>query len=209
MITKTVSRRELLKGTGALFVGFNLFPTIARAAGSAAISDGTQPQATSLDSWLAVAEDGSVTVFTSKVELGTGVETALAQIVAEELDIAFAQMKVESGDTSRTVDQGLTAGSRTLLLAGPQLRQVAAATRQALLKLASGRLNVPPEELEVKEGVVNIKDAPSNKVSYAELGGGRRLNVSVSATGAGWDLKVATEAKSKDPKTYKIVGTPV
>jgi nicotinate dehydrogenase subunit B len=208
MNTKMVSRRELLKSTGALVVGFNLFPPIALA-GGAAPSDLAEPDARSLDSWLAVSRDGSVTLFTSKVELGTGVETALAQIVAEELDIALAQMKVESGDTSKTVDQGLTAGSRTLLLAGPQLRQVAAATREALLKLASGRLNVPPEKLEVKEGVVSVKDAPAHKVSYAELVGGKRLNVNVTASGTGWDLKVATEAKPKDPKTYKIVGTSV
>ena len=65
-----------------------------------------------LDSWMAVAQDGNVTVFTGKVELGTGVVTALAQIVAEELDVAFNRVHMDSGDTDKAVDQGVTAASQ-------------------------------------------------------------------------------------------------
>ncbi len=73
-----------------------------------------------------------MTVFTSKVDLGTGIETALSQIVAEELDVPFKAIHMEVGDTTKTVDQGVTAGSRTIERAGPQLRQAAAAARQEL-----------------------------------------------------------------------------
>src|SRR5580700_1633535 len=142
METSTISRRELLKGTGALVVSFSLFGSAARVLAQAAAGSG-EPEAASLDSWLAVAADGNVTVFTSKVELGTGTQTALAQIVAEELDVPFARILMETGDTAKTVDQGLTVASRTVERAGPQLRQAAAAGRQALLQLASVRLNAP------------------------------------------------------------------
>ena len=209
MKEQTISRRDLLKGAGALVVSFSLWSPVTRALGQAAgAAPGVPtPDATSLDSWLAVAADGNVTVFTSKVELGTGTQTALAQIVAEELDVPFGRIRMETGDTAKTVDQGLTVASRTVERAGPQLRQAAAAGRQALLQLASTRLNAPAEKLQVSDGVVSVAGGAGKKVSYAELVGGKRFNVRITATGTGWDLKVAPEVKAKDPKTYKIVGT--
>ena len=92
---------------------------------------------TSLDSWLAITPDGTVTVFTSKVELGTGVDTALAQIVAEELDVPFDQIKMDRATPRRPSTRASTVGSRTIERAGPQIRQAAAAARQELLKLAA------------------------------------------------------------------------
>ena len=92
--TSTISRRDLLKGTGALIVSFSMAGHAVRALPRkrprAQRSRGRRTRSQALDSWLAVAQDESVTVFTSKVELGTGTETALAQIVAEELDVPFA-----------------------------------------------------------------------------------------------------------------------
>src|SRR5438445_10952210 len=102
---------------------------------------------------MTIGRDGSVTVFSSKVDLGTGVETALGQIVADELDVQFKQIKMVTGDTTTAVDQGITAGSRTVELAGPQLRQAAAAARQELLKLASTRLGDAVTTLTVTDGV--------------------------------------------------------
>jgi len=85
-------------------VSFSLWSPVSRALAQASgAATNLEPDATSLDSWLAVAADGNVTVFTSKVELGTGTQTALAQIVAEELDVPFARIRMESGDTSKTV----------------------------------------------------------------------------------------------------------
>ena len=118
METKSISRRQLLKGTGALVVGFSFWGpasrAFAQAAGQSAVTGSGDLDAGQLDSWLAIAQNGKVTVFTSKVELGTGVETALAQMVAEELDVPFQSVYMDSGDTDRSVDQAVTAGSRTL-----------------------------------------------------------------------------------------------
>jgi nicotinate dehydrogenase subunit B len=209
MNTKPISRRQFVKRTGALIVSFSFAGPISRVLAQSEAQPGAEPEATSLDSWLAVAQDGSVTVFTSKVELGTGVETALAQIVAEELDVPFSRIKMDAGDTDKTIDQSVTAASRTIERGGPQLRQAAAAGRQELLKLASARLEVPVERLVVRDGVVSVVDKPTKKISYGDLVGGRRFNVKITATGKGWDMKVAPEVPAKDPKDYKIIGTSV
>src|SRR5215469_12554962 len=148
METKShISRRDLLKSTGVLVVGFSFFGPFANALaqGDGLSVDGMDP--TVLDSWLAISTDGTVTVFTGKVELGTGVVTALAQIVAEELDVPFNKVYMDSGDTDKAVDQGITAAARTVERGGPQVRQAAAAARQELLKLASARLDAPADQL--------------------------------------------------------------
>jgi nicotinate dehydrogenase subunit B len=202
-----LSRREVLKGTGALVVSFNMFGPVSRV--MAQLSAGPDLagdlQATSLDSWIAIGRDGIVKVFSSKVDLGTGVETALGQIVADELDVQFKQIRMITGDTTLAVDQGITAGSRTIELAGPQLRHAAAAARQELLKLASARLGAPVSQLTVTDGVVSVM-GNGKKVSYANLLGGKKFNVTIPATGNGWGLKVAPDVPVKDPKDYKVVG---
>jgi nicotinate dehydrogenase subunit B len=204
------SRRRFLKQSGALLVYFNFFaPQRAWLATAHAEGLPAGPEATALDSWLEIASDGMVTVFTSKVELGTGIETALAQIVAEELDVPFARVKMDAGDTAKAIDQSVTAASRTLERGGPQLRQAAAAARQELVKLASAKLGTPVGELIVEDGVVRIARHPASKVAYAELIGDRHFNVKITADGTGWDMKVASEVPAKDPKKYKIVGTSV
>jgi nicotinate dehydrogenase subunit B len=208
METSTISRRELLKGTGALVVSFSLFGSAARVLAQAAAGGG-EPEAASLDSWLAVAQDGTVTVFTSKVELGTGTETALAQIVAEELDVPFGRIHMEAGDTSKTVDQAVTAASRTIERAGPQLRQAAAVGRRELVRMASERLNTPANQLTVVDGVVSAKGGSARKVSYAELVGDKRFNVKMETSGTGWDLKISPDVQVKNVNDYKIVGTSV
>jgi len=215
MTTKSISRRQILKGSGALVVGFSLVGPVLRALGQ----DGPVAEFVpdpldyldpgSLDSWLAVMQDGSVTVFTGKVDLGTGVETALAQIAAEELDVRFDQIHMKMGDTAKTVDQGRTAGSNTLQGAGPQLRQAAAAGRLELLKMASPRLGSPVEKLIVTDGVVSVVGDPAKKVSYGELIGGKLFNVKITATGRQGAIKVAPEVHAKSYKDYKVVGTSI
>src|SRR5438132_9025824 len=209
MATRQVSRRRFLKPTGGPVVSFSFSGPISQLLAQSPDLPAVEPEATQLDSWLAVAQDGSVTVFTSKVELGTGIETALAQIVADELDVPFQKIQMDWGDTAKSVDQGMTVASRTLERAGPQLRQAAAAERQQLLNLATARLQVPAEQLTVRDGVVSIISNPAQKVSFGELIGGKRFNLKITATGEGWDMKVAPEARAKDPKEYKIVGTSV
>jgi CO/xanthine dehydrogenase Mo-binding subunit len=206
MESKSISRRDLLKSTGVLIVGFSFFGAASRVLGQGdGLSvDGMDP--TVLDSWLAISKDGTVTVFTGKVELGTGVVTALAQIVAEELDVAFNKVYMDSGDTDKAVDQGVTAAARTVERGGVQLRQASAAARQELLKLASARLDAPVDKLTVTDGVVSVLGTPSKKIAYGDLLGGKRFNITIVAAGVGWDMKVAPEVPAKNPKDYKIVG---
>src|SRR5438445_546813 len=151
-----------------------------------------------LDAWLAVAADGAVTLFTGKVEIGTGVSTALAQIVAEELDVRVERVGVIQGDTERTPNQGYTAGSKTIQQGGPPIRQAAAEARRTLLGLAAARLGVTPEQLTVDDGVVAPRGDAARRVTYAELIGGRRFERAVSAP-----------ATTKRPSEYRVVGTSV
>jgi CO/xanthine dehydrogenase Mo-binding subunit len=206
MDTQSISRRDLLKSTGVLVVGFSFFGTAARALaqGDGLSVDGMDP--TVLDSWMAISKDGTVTVFTGKVELGTGVITALAQIVAEELDVPFNKVFMYSGDTDNAVDQGITAAARTIERGGVQLRQASAAARQELLKLASAHLDAPVDMLTVTDGVVSVAGNPAKKISYGDLLGGKRFNIRITASGNGWDMKVAPEVPAKNPKDYKVVG---
>ncbi|HEY7221352.1 MAG TPA: molybdopterin cofactor-binding domain-containing protein [Candidatus Binatia bacterium] len=206
MKTIELNRRQFLKTTGALVVSFNMFP-LARLSAQSMVEPHSEADPTQLDSWLAIAPDGTVTVYSGKVDLGTGVETALAQIVAEELDVPFNKVHMIGLDTTKAIDQGITAGSRTIERGGPQLRQAAAAARQELLKLASVRLGAPVEKLTVTNGTVSVAGNAAKKVSYAQLIGGKQFNVKITATGQGWNMKVAPEVRAKNFKDYKIVGS--
>jgi len=210
MRSGSISRRDFVKRTTGLVVGFNLFGSslLAQSLGQDGAFNG-DPQPTALDSWLVIGSDGIITVFTSKVDLGTGVLTALSQVMAEELDVSFKRIHMITGDTAQTIDQSQTSGSRTLHKAGPQLRQAAAAGKQELLKLASAHLDAPVGKLTVIDGLVSVTDSPSTNVTYWKLLGGKRFNVTITATGTAAELKVAPEVKAKNPKDYKIVGTSI
>lgn len=152
--------------------------------------------ANDVGSWLAIAPDGSVTVFVGKVELGTGVRTSLAQIVAEELDVPFDRITMVMGDTAKTQDQGYTAGSKTLQVAGPVLWSAAATARQKLLELAAERLNVAVDQLTVTDGIVGAPGGES--VTYGELVDGQELNMAISK-----------DIQTQRPNEFTIVGTSV
>src|SRR4051812_33946134 len=189
MTDTTFTRADFLKGGGALIVAVGLpaaaWPSGAGAAGGAPTSWPVEVDPAKLDSWLAIHADGTVTAFTGKMENHQGNRTALSQIVAEELDVPLASVRLLMGDTARTVNQGSTVGSLTIRAAGPQLRQAAANGRQALLALAATRLAVPASNLSVKGGVVRPVGDTSRQVSYAELVGGGLLGVSIPVVGRG------------------------
>ena len=125
-----ITRRQFLKGTGALIVSFNLFPSLPSVFAQSNLLPNGDLDPAQLDSWLAIAQDGTVTLFTSKVDLGTGILTALAQIAAEELDVSWKQIKVIQGDTALTVNQGGASGSTGVRFAGTALRQAGAEARR-------------------------------------------------------------------------------
>jgi len=209
MQSSNLTRRQFLQASGALVVSFNLLSPAGKAFAQFAKLPSGDIDPTQLDSWLVITPDGFVTFYTSKVEIGTGTITALAQFVAEELDVPFEKVKMDAGDTNKTIEQGSTVGSRSIERAGPQIRQAAAAARHELLKLASARLGAPMEKLTVADGVISVAGDSAKKVSYGELVGGKKFNTRITAKGKGWDMQVAPEIKPKNPKDYKVVGKPL
>jgi nicotinate dehydrogenase subunit B len=120
-----------------------------------------------LDRWLRIAPDGTVTVLTGKVEIGQGITTALAQCVADELDVAMERVRVHRPDTDESPDEGYTAGSRSIEQSGETLRTVAAEVRALLLERASQKLGADVASLTVADGVVRARNGAH--VSYGEL----------------------------------------
>jgi nicotinate dehydrogenase subunit B len=118
---------------------------------------------------LTIDANGLVTVYAGKVELGTGVRTALAQIVAGALDVPFDRVVMVMGDTRLTPDDGGTTGSKTLQHVGPRLQRTAAEARAVLLHRASQRLGVPVEQLQTREGFVYVIDDRTRAVPYGDL----------------------------------------
>ncbi|HEY4280152.1 MAG TPA: molybdopterin cofactor-binding domain-containing protein [Conexibacter sp.] len=186
------SRAGFLKAGGALLVGIVLPGTVATGTAVAAeIVD--VPPATfgrpwaSVDpgkasSWLAIHADNTVTAFSGKVELGMGNQTAITQLIAEQLDVPFEAITLIMGDTAVCVNQGITAASATIRDGGPQLSLAAAGGRQALVELASRHLGVPVAQLEVFDGNVIDRGNQKNRVSYGELVQGKLLEATFPLT---------------------------
>jgi CO/xanthine dehydrogenase Mo-binding subunit len=191
--TSRFSRRAVLKG-GALIVGFALTGMrngvfAQGTAGNARILDPKE-----VDAFLAVNSDGTVTIFSGKVDLGQGLRIAIPQIAAEELGIGVDKITYIEGDTLLTPDQGRTSGSSGIQRGGMQIRRAAATAHKALLGLAAQRLNLKAEDLVAVDGMVGPKTGGAG-MSFAELVNGRRF-----------ELKLDSNAPLKDPATYSIVG---
>jgi nicotinate dehydrogenase subunit B len=189
-----IARRDLLKGGGFLLIGCALpAPAGAQVAGP-------WPKtiaADRIDSWLAIKADGGVTCFTGRVDLGTGIRTALAQIVADELDVDLERITMVMGDTARTPDQGTTSASYTIQREAIPIRHAAADARQMLLKLASDRLGVPVSDLRVASGIITAGRA-GKSISYGELIGDKRF-----------EPRVTSRGRTKKPSEYTVVGKSV
>src|SRR5690242_919332 len=207
------SRRAALKAGGALVIsiGAPLPLEFARAAEEARLV-GAQPPLTpdQLSSYIAVNADGTISVFSGKTDLGQGLEVALAQMVAEELDVPFKTVKVVTGDTASSVNQGGASSASGIQEGGKQLRAAAAEARRVLVELAGEKLGVPAAQLSVDGGAVHSNTEMAKSVSYAELVGGRYFNVTLAWNGKiGNPLYAPGKAKPKDPKDYKVVGQPI
>ena len=151
-----------------------------------------------IDDWLELNEDRAITIFSGKVELGQGIATALAQIAADELDVALEQVGVVMADTDRSPDEGGTTGSRSLETSGVAIRSAAANARAHLLALAFEHLEsrTRAQDLRVNDGV--ITDPLSGRsTDYWELLGGKRFN-----------QPIRSDAPLKSPEEYKLVGQP-
>ena len=152
---------------------------------------------------LSVWDDGEVIALNGHVDLGTGIRTALAQIVAEELDVSMAQVQMVLGDTARAPNQGPTIASASIQIHAVPLRLAAAQARAFLVERAAQALGVAADALIVRDGVVQLRpsSAPGDSrltVSYADLLRGERI-----------ELRLAGDAPLKPVDEYRIVGQSV
>jgi CO/xanthine dehydrogenase Mo-binding subunit len=199
-------RSSFLARSGGIVIAFSM-PRIAFAQSSPTKPAGPSVPETNpvggatvpdtVDNWLAINRSGTVTVHFGKVELGTGIQTAIAQIVADELDVPFASVTVAAADTSTTPDQGYTAGSASLSAGAIPVRQAAAEARLAVLDLAAAHFGVGTDRLVTAGGEVRVA-GETRRASYAELAGGRAIH-----------RTIAKATKVKDPDAYRVVGKPI
>ena len=192
-------RRDFLKGAGALIVGFSTGAMRTAHAQFGGPSPGSPP-INQLDSWIAIAADGRVTAYSGKEELGQGISTAQAQLVAEELSVPFNRVNLIYCDTALTPDQAYTAGSQShpANFNRNNLAQAGATACEALFRLASERLSVPVDQLTASDGVIRLKNDPSKALGYGQLVAGRRFN-----------LQVDPNAKRKPASEWTVLGKPV
>jgi nicotinate dehydrogenase subunit B len=143
------------------------------------LSDLAVPQGRSLtkdyNAFLQIAEDGTVTCYTGKIEMGQGAITSLPQMMADELNVPLEKVKMVMGDTDLCPYDAGTWGSQTTQTFGPAMRAAAAEARSVLTDLAAAKLGVPAAQLEVKDGFVVDTRNPKNSVSYASLAKGKKL----------------------------------
>jgi isoquinoline 1-oxidoreductase len=191
-----LKRRDFFKYAGAGVGGLYVFFKSASAFGFMAE---TAPEKRSLstdyNAFLRIEEDGSVSCFTGKIEMGQGVITSLAQMLADELDVAFDKVKMVMGDTDLCPYDAGTWGSLSVRVFGPAMLAAAAEARAVLLSLGAEHLKASLDQLSVKEGVIFVKDQKNAKVSYAELTKGKRI-----------EKFQDVDFKPKDFSEYKIMG---
>jgi CO/xanthine dehydrogenase Mo-binding subunit len=203
-----LSRREFLKASGALIVSASGSAFLGDALAQTAASTGRPPLVPGeLDSWVAIAPDGRATAFFGKMDMGQSLDIAIAQIVAEELDLNVGKVDVVMGDTALTCNQGGASGSTGIFEGAKPLRKAAAEARRLLVEQAAQKLGMPAAQLRVDDGVVSALSDSTKKTSYAELIGGRFFNHKVE-----WNKKVGNpmdievQAKPKPPSEYRVVG---
>lgn len=198
MTERGLSRSDFLAAAGALVVTIGVSPESALAQAPSEANPVGGPDYPNVDSWIALDAGGGVSVAWGKVEQGTGIETALAQLVADELDVPFASITVLQGDTDRTPDQGYTAGSQSLMAGALPVRKAAAQARAALIELAAKQLSVAPETLSALDGAVISTADAAVRIPYSSLVPSGRIDRIITADIA---LKPASE--------YRVVGQPI
>ncbi|MDP9114895.1 MAG: molybdopterin-dependent oxidoreductase [Acidobacteriota bacterium] len=195
-----LNRRSFLKSAGALVIGFRMLGGDSAQAQFAQAPLPGAPPIDQVDSWLAIAADGSITAFSGKEELGQGISTAQQQLVAEELSVPFERVKLIYCDTALTPDQAYTSGSQShpANFNHGNLAQASATAREALLKMAAQQWNLPVDRLTASNGAISVKNDASKKVTYAQLVNGKKLN-----------LTLDKQAKRKPAADWTVLGKPI
>ncbi|MCB8983504.1 MAG: molybdopterin-dependent oxidoreductase [Ardenticatenaceae bacterium] len=154
-------------------------------------------QTPELDAWIRFNDDQTVTIFSGKVEIGQGIKTAVAQIAAEELDVALERVRVVTADTERAPNEGITAGSMSLQTSGAALRVAAAEARHILLAMAFEELEAHSlASLTVADGLITDLDS-GRQITYWQLLGGKKFG-----------RRLTGLVRPKTPDAYRLVGQP-
>ena len=209
--TVTTPRRSFLKSAGLLAVSFSA-AGISPLVKSAEAQTGAAPQAAGpypepdykqLDSWIVVHQDNTATFYVGKTDCGQGTGTSFRQLMADEMDIAFEKTTCIMGSTDNTVDQGGSGGSTAMERDAWPMRRAAAEARRVLLDLGAAQLGVPADQLTVSDCVITVNGDASKRVTYGQLIGGKRFNVTLT----GNNVNAATGiAKLKPVQDLKTVG---
>src|SRR5712671_4437333 len=204
--TDALSRRAFLTSTGALVVTLAAPSQWASAAG---IGAPARPPVTGdqLDSYITIDADGTVVAYYGKIDGGQGLGTSIAQMVAEEIDVAFERVRVVMGDNGITLDMGGASAAIGVSHGGMMLRRMAAETRRLLIEAASQKLAIPFAQLTVTNGTVHAVTDSNKRVTYAELIGGRYFDDKVKWNGRlSNGLVVEETTPIKKPSDFKIIG---
>jgi nicotinate dehydrogenase subunit B len=190
-----LSRREFIKLMGG---GIVILFSIGDPSWIEAQRRRGQPLPDDFNAFLRIGEDGRVSCFTGKIEMGQGVVTSLAMMLADELEVPLDSVDMVMGDTDLCPWDAGTWGSMSIRFFGPPLRAAAAEARAVLVELASEYLKAPPSELSVEAGVIYNKSQRQKKVTYAQLTKGKKIA-----------RRLEKEKILEKPSDFTIVGTPV
>jgi CO/xanthine dehydrogenase Mo-binding subunit len=204
-VNPSVSRRGFLASSGALVLslGVGTLPgarALAQAVGTGPYPD---PNFLELDTWIVIHPDNTATFFVGKTDGGQGTGTAFRQMMCDELDLAYETTSLVMGRTDTTPDQGGSGGSDAIERDGWPMRRVAAEARRVLLELGSEHLNTPVAALAVSNGTISVAADATKSVTYAELVGGKRFDVTL--TGRNVDATTGTAAV-KPVQELRVVG---
>jgi nicotinate dehydrogenase subunit B len=191
------TRRDFFRAVGGGLVIALLWrdTAIAQPPGRGGRGGGSRPQ--EIGAWLHIADDGAVTAYTGKVEIGQNIRTSLSQVVAEELRLPVSRIQMVMADTARVPFDGGTSGSQSTPQMASQLRRVAAAAREKLIDLAAEQAKAERDHFTVKEGKVV---GPSQSFTFGQLTQGKKMMEVVTANTAGTPAKKWTVAGTPVPK---------
>src|SRR5581483_7729535 len=200
-----VNRRAFLTSAGALVVTLSAPIDCAGAENGAAARPPLKGD--QLSSYITIDADGTVVAYYGKIDGGQGLGTAIAQMVAEEIDVPYERVRVVMGDSGTTLDMGGASAAIGVSHGGQMLRRTAAEARRLLIEMAGRKLGLPSEQLTVTDGVVHAIADPNRRMSYAELIGGRYFDAPVKWNGKlSSALAVEVAAPLKKPEAFKVIG---
>ncbi len=190
-----MDRREFLKLAGG---GILILFTVGDTSLFAQQRPGRPSLPTDFNAFLRIGENGRVSLFTGKIEMGQGVVTSLGQMLADELDVSLDAVDMVMGDTDLCPWDMGTFGSMSTRFFGPPLRKAGAEARAVLLELGSDHLKIPAAKLATDNGYVFVKTNKQKRVSYAQLAKGKKI-----------ERKSTGSVAVKKPSEFKIMGKPV